>query len=106
MPLLAVDDLHLAFGHRIVFAGDSLAIERGDRLGIVGPNGTGKSTLIKILAETATPDSGRVVRAKGCRLGYLAQEIGGEDVNTSLLESVLETAPGRDALESRLREVE
>ena len=43
MPLLSLDGLCLAFGQRTIFEEDNLAVERGDRLGIVGPNGTGKA---------------------------------------------------------------
>jgi ATP-binding cassette, subfamily F, member 3 len=106
MPLLSLDGLCLAFGRRTIFEEDNLAVERGDRLGIVGPNGTGKTTLFRILADEMTPDSGRVVRAKGCRIGYLAQEIGGEPMPGSLLSCILETAPGREVIEARLEEVQ
>ena len=105
MPLLTVDDLHLAFGARRIFDGDSLAVEPGDRLGVVGPNGTGKSTLLKIMAGEVTPDAGQIIRAKGARVGYLAQEHG-EVVDGPLLASVLATAPGREPLEAQLAEAE
>ena len=105
MSLLLADDLHLAFGERVIFEGAGVAIERADRLGIVGPNGSGKSTLLEILAGQMAPDGGRVTRAKGVRVGYLAQEHGDPGDGT-LLDSVLATAPGRDALEARLAEVE
>ena len=105
MPLLTVDDLHLAYGGRRIFDGDSVAVEPGDRLGIVGPNGTGKSTLLKIMAGTVTPDSGQVSRAKGIRVGYLAQEHG-DVADGPLLASVLATAPGREPIETQLAETE
>ncbi len=105
MPLLAVDDLHLAFGARRIFDGDSLAVEPGDRLGVVGPNGTGKSTLLKILAGDVTPDAGHITRARGTRVGYLAQEHG-EVADGPLLASVLATAPGREPVEAELARTE
>ena len=105
MPLLAVDDLHLAFGARRVFDGDSLTVEPGDRLGVVGPNGTGKSTLLKIMAGEVTPDAGQITRSKGARVGYLAQEHG-EVADGPLLASVLATAPGREPIEEQLAETE
>ena len=105
MPLLTIDDLHLAFGARRIFSGESLAVEPGERLGVVGPNGTGKSTLLKILAGTVTPDGGHVSRAKGIRVGYLAQEHG-EVGDGPLLDSVLATAPGREPIEERLAATE
>ena len=105
MPLLTVDDLHLAFGARRIFDGESLAVEPGDRLGVVGPNGTGKSTLLKIMAGTVSPDAGQVSRARGIRVGYLAQEHG--DVEDGpLLPSVLATAPGRESVQEQLSDTE
>lgn len=105
MSLLAVDDLHLSFGPRSIFDGVSLAVEPKDRLGLVGPNGAGKSTLLKILAGASAPDAGQITRAKGIRVGYLAQEHG-DPGEGGLLQSVLRTAPGKDAVEFRLHEVQ
>ncbi|MCA9552888.1 MAG: ABC-F family ATP-binding cassette domain-containing protein [Myxococcales bacterium] len=99
------DDLHLHYGPRTIFDGATLAVEPRDRLGVVGPNGTGKSTLLKILAGQLTPDGGQITRAKGIRVGYLAQEHG-DPGEGRLLESVLATAPGKDQVEARLHEVE
>ncbi len=105
MSLLAADDLHLAFGPRSIFDGVSLSIEPNDRLGLVGPNGSGKSTLLKILAGTGSVDSGQITRAKGIRVGYLAQEHG-DPGEGGLLDSVLRTAPGKSTVEARLHEVQ
>ena len=105
MPLLTIDDLHLAFGARRIFDGESLAVEPGDRLGVVGPNGTGKSTLLKIMAGEVNPDGGQVIRARGIRVGYLAQEHG-EVGDGPLLGSVLATAPGREPIEAQLADTE
>ncbi len=105
MALLAVDDLHLAFGARKIFDGESLAVEPGDRLGVVGPNGTGKSTLLKIMAGHMSPDAGHITRARGIRVGYLAQEHG-DVADAPLLESVVATAPGREPVLDRLAEAE
>jgi ATPase subunit of ABC transporter with duplicated ATPase domains len=55
MPILAADDLFLAYGKKTIFEGTSVAIEPRDRMGIVGLNGTGKSTLLKILAGQLAP---------------------------------------------------
>ncbi len=105
MALLAADELHLAYGARTIFDGASVAVERRDRLGVVGANGSGKSTLLKILAGGIEPDGGRIVRAKGLRVGYLAQEHGDVGDGT-LLEHVLARAPGRDTLALRVEEVQ
>lgn len=105
MSLLLADDLSLAFGKKVIFDETTVAVEHGDRLGIVGPNGAGKSTLLRILAGQTIPDGGKVVRARGVRVGYLPQEHGDVGQGT-LLESLLATAPGRDTLEARLADVE
>ncbi|MCK6549016.1 ATP-binding cassette domain-containing protein [Myxococcota bacterium] len=105
MPLLLADSLSLQYGGKIIFDDDSIAIDAGDRLGIVGANGTGKSTLMRILVGTVQPDGGRITRAKGSRIGYLAQEHG-DPGEGGLLDSVMSTAPGRTALEERLADVE
>ena len=74
MSLVTVSNLTKAFGHRDIFAGLTFGIEKGARLGIVGPNGVGKTTLLRILAGEDEASSGSFHRARGLRVGYLSQE--------------------------------
>ena len=74
MSLITLSNLAKSYGSRDIFAGLSFGIEKGARLGIVGPNGVGKTTLLRILAEEDEASSGNVHRAKGIRIGYLSQE--------------------------------
>jgi len=74
MSLISVSNLTKSFGHRDIFAGLSFGIEKGARLGIVGPNGVGKTTLLRILAGEDEPSSGSFHQARGIRIGYLSQE--------------------------------
>jgi ATP-binding cassette subfamily F protein uup len=74
MPLLTFDRLELAYGHHPLLDGASLVIEAGERIGLIGRNGTGKSSLLKILAGTIPPDAGEVWRSPGLRLAYVPQE--------------------------------
>jgi len=74
MPLLTSTNLQLAYGHRTILDGISLSIEAGERVGVVGKNGGGKSSLMKILAGLMKPDSGDVSLARGARAGYLHQD--------------------------------
>lgn len=104
MSLITVSSLVLHVGRRTLFDGLSLSVEREDRVGLVGRNGAGKSTLLRLLAGETTPDDGRVARARGVRIGYLAQEHHAPD-DTRLLENVLAATPGRDVLEDRLASV-
>ena len=74
MPLLTFDRLELAYGHWPLLDGASLVIEAGERIGLIGRNGTGKSSLLKIVARASEPDAGEVWRAPGLRLAYVPQE--------------------------------
>ena len=72
-PLLGAESLHLQYPTRVVFDSVSLGIEEGDRIGLVGRNGDGKSSLLGLLAGTIEPQSGRVTRRGGVRFGVLSQ---------------------------------
>jgi len=74
MSILTAHNLGLAHGGFDVFSGISLAIPNDARIGLVGPNGIGKTTLLRILAGATTPSTGSVSRARGRTLGYLRQE--------------------------------
>lgn len=71
--LLGAEGLHLEFPTRVVFDNISLGINEGDRIGIVGRNGDGKSSLLAMLSGRLEPDAGRVTRRGGVRMGVLDQ---------------------------------
>jgi ATPase subunit of ABC transporter with duplicated ATPase domains len=71
--LLGAEALHLEYPTRVVFDGVSLGVNEGDRIGIVGRNGDGKSSLMAMLAGRRAPDSGRVTVRGGVRVGVLDQ---------------------------------
>lgn len=71
--LLGVESLHLEFPTRVVLDSVTLGVEEGMRIGIVGRNGDGKSTLLNLLAGRLDPDGGRVTHRGGLRLGLLSQ---------------------------------
>jgi ATPase subunit of ABC transporter with duplicated ATPase domains len=72
--MLKALDIQKAFDGAPLFTGISLVLGDGDRVGLVGPNGTGKTTLLRILAGVERPDRGSVSLAAGERVGYLAQQ--------------------------------
>ena len=72
--LLSCRHLAKRFGVRPLFDGLSFGLAEGERTGLIGPNGTGKSTLLKILAGLETPDTGEVAMRRGLRVRYLAQK--------------------------------
>ena len=63
--LLGGENLHLEYPTKVVFEGVTIGLEEGDRIGVVGRNGDGKSTLLRLLAGRQQPDSGRVTRRGG-----------------------------------------
>jgi ATPase subunit of ABC transporter with duplicated ATPase domains len=71
--LLGAEQIDLEFPTKQVFDGITVGINEGDRIGIVGRNGDGKSTLLKILSKQLEPDSGRVTYRGSLRVGYLTQ---------------------------------
>jgi len=73
MAILIVTDLKRHFGAKEVLAGANLQVERGDKIGIVGRNGEGKTTLLRHVEGEETPDSGKVQIAKGARMAYVRQ---------------------------------
>jgi ATP-binding cassette subfamily F protein 3 len=74
MSLITVSNLTKSFGNRDIFTGLSFGIEKGARLGIVGPNGVGKTSLLRILSGEDEASSGTLHKSRGVRLGYLSQE--------------------------------
>lgn len=73
MPLLTVSNLRHTFGTRVILDGATLSIESGEKIGLVGRNGTGKSTLLGAIRGALQPDEGTVQVQKGTRVGYLGQ---------------------------------
>ncbi|GGL05496.1 ATPase subunit of ABC transporter with duplicated ATPase domains [Curtobacterium luteum] len=71
--LLGAENVHLEFPTRVVFDSVTLGIDEGDRIGVVGRNGDGKSTLLALLSQRIDPDDGRVTHRRGLTVGYLDQ---------------------------------
>ncbi|GAA3739250.1 ABC-F family ATP-binding cassette domain-containing protein [Leifsonia bigeumensis] len=71
--LLGAESLHLEYPTRVIFDSVTVGLNDGDRIGVVGRNGDGKSTLLRLLAGRLEPDAGRVTRRGGIRLGMLDQ---------------------------------
>jgi ABC transport system ATP-binding/permease protein len=87
--LLGAEQLRVEYPTRVVLDGVTVGISDGDRIGVVGRNGDGKSTLLRILAGKQEPDGGRVTRRRGVTLGMLDQ---GDELDTG--RTVLDTVVG------------
>ena len=99
--LVGAERIRLETPTRVILDELSLGLESGDRIGVVGRNGEGKSTLLGILAGTRVPDDGRVTRRGGVTMGVLDQEdrLGPGTV----LDAVVGVASLMDALRGRRR---
>lgn len=73
MNLLTVENLKKSFGEKVIFDNLTFGIDDKDKIGIIGVNGTGKSTLLKVIAGDEEADSGQVITMNGLRVGYLPQ---------------------------------
>jgi ATPase subunit of ABC transporter with duplicated ATPase domains len=72
--VVVIEDLHKAYGARVIYAGLNLTVRRGERWAVMGRNGAGKTTLLKMIAGAATPDSGGVRLGASLFMGYFAQQ--------------------------------
>ena len=94
--MLRIDGLVYRIGGRTLFDGATVAVPRGHKVGLVGRNGVGKSTLFRLIAGEVEPDAGTVGLARGARVGRVAQEA--PDGPQSLLDTVLAADRERAAL--------
>ena len=74
MIVLSAQNVAKSFGVNEVLRDVSFTLQQGDRMGLVGVNGCGKSTLMRIIAGLETPDRGEISMVRGTRVGYLAQQ--------------------------------
>lgn len=103
--ILQLEHISKSFGSRVLFSGVSFRLEEYDRLALVGPNGAGKTTLLNIITGNEYADEGRVVFAKGAKVGYLEQEAIEMD-DRSVFEEVLSAQCEILAQEQRMRVLE
>ena len=95
MPLLTLDRVSLAYGYLPLFEEADLRIEPGERLALIGRNGSGKSSLLKVVAGDVPPDAGTVWRSPGLRVSRLEQEVpsaGEQTVFEEVFEGVRDAA--------------
>jgi len=105
MPILTVQNLEKSFGDRIIFDHADLLLDRGERVGLIGDNGSGKSALFKIITGQIEPEGGVVAINKGVRIGHLTQDASFDPANTVMDEAELAFSHLHE-MSHRLRELE
>ncbi|MEP7211616.1 MAG: ABC-F family ATP-binding cassette domain-containing protein [Acidobacteriota bacterium] len=93
MNIVSLENVSKNYGFRPLFENVTLGLEDRDKVGIIGANGSGKTTFLRMLAGLEEPDTGRVVRAKGKTLAYLSQNPA-YDENLTVLETIFASSSG------------
>ncbi len=94
-------DLSKSYGALEIFTAVDLAIDKGSRVVILGLNGAGKTTMLRILAGVDKPDTGEIVPGHGLKIGYYAQEHETLDIERSVLQNMQSAAPQLTDVEAR-----
>lgn len=102
--MLNIHNLSVSFGGTYLFEEVTFRMGAGDRVGLVGKNGAGKSTMLKILAKDITPDSGSIATEKDVRIGFLRQDIDFEHGRT-VLEEAYQAFTEIKAIEKKLEDI-
>src|SRR3954465_9421434 len=103
--MIRLDSISKQNGHQIVFIEASTALQRGEKIGLVGPNGSGKTTLFRLITGEEAPDEGQVAVDRGVTIGYFSQDVG-EMAGRSAVAEVMEGAGPVAAVAAELRELE
>lgn len=93
MNILSLENVGKNYGIKPLFEGVTIGLEDTDKIGIIGANGSGKTTFLRVIAGTETPDTGKVVRANGKTLAYLSQNPQIDDEKT-VLETIFAASSG------------
>lgn len=80
--IITFNDVAFSYGGNLIFTGVSFAVNEGERVGLIGANGEGKTTLIRLISGELFPDSGEILKKNGVRIGYLEQNGGYTSDNT------------------------
>ncbi|MDO7869589.1 ABC-F family ATP-binding cassette domain-containing protein [Nocardioides jiangxiensis] len=99
-PLMA-EDLSKSYGALEIFTSVDLAIDKGSRVVILGLNGAGKTTMLRMLAGVTEPDTGRLIPGHGLKIGYFAQEHETLDTSKTVLQNMQYAAPQLTDSEAR-----
>ena len=88
--LIGLQNVTFEFGARVIVKDATWHLNPGERIGLIGYNGTGKSTLLKVLVGQYSPSSGTVEKSRDTTIGYLHQDLLSFDTNSSITEVAME----------------
>lgn len=103
MALIAASGISKSYSSRMLFEGVSFEIAPRDKVGLVGVNGCGKTTLFRILTGEESPDAGAVMKHREAKLGYMLQNV--ENTSATLYESAVEAFDGLIRMEEELERI-
>lgn len=103
--LVGLNNVTFEFGARTIIADSTWHIHPGDRIGLIGYNGTGKSTILKLLVGEYTPNNGTVERSRSTSIGYLHQDLLSFDTNDSIVEVAMTAFERVKQLEKEIEEI-
>jgi len=103
--MIRIDGISKRHGGQILFLEASAAVNRGEKVGLVGPNGSGKTTIFRLITHEEDPDAGRISVDRGITIGYFSQEIG-EMKGKSVVETTLDGAGPVSEVAHKLHELE
>jgi ATPase subunit of ABC transporter with duplicated ATPase domains len=103
--MIRLDNISKQNGHQILFIEASGALQKGEKIGLVGPNGSGKTTLFRMITGQDLPDEGQVSVDRGVTIGYFSQDVG-EMSGRSAVAEVMDGAGPVSGIAAELRELE
>ena len=104
MTILSVQNLGVSFGENTLFKNANINIDEKDKIGLIGANGTGKSTLFNVITGALSAESGQVIKNAECKIGYLEQHAP-SDSDENVIEFVLHVFDNLKKIEDELSEI-
>lgn len=103
--MLSINNLSFYFGSRPLYEGISLHIKPKDKIGLIGANGTGKSTLLKLIAGEYQPDEGDISKAKDCTIGFLNQDLLSFQSDESIVSVAMQAFEEANKVSAQINEI-
>ncbi|OJJ23879.1 ABC transporter ATP-binding protein [marine bacterium AO1-C] len=102
--MLAISNMSFYFGSRAMYKDANLHIKPKDRIGLIGANGTGKSTLLRLISGEYSPDEGSISKSKDCTIGFLNQDLLSYLTEESILEVAMQAFEEQNQLQAKIDE--